>query len=413
MVYVLCLLLIIMISNYAIADDDGDSDGIADEYDGIYGVASDVVIYRTSSDAVISEFSIQVDGSADLSQYFVSTHTIIFYVASNPIIEFVYDFATAPVYGTATPPAYGTGTETVYAISSQTVLDLTGIEIIIEPNSGAGGIIIKGLDLTSLSLTKTAYIDKTLGTGMICIIDAEVSSITVSGDCTNGEKVTCDTASNELYSCTSTGSRYKITGLSHSAVTEYSFSVVNGGGGGGGGSSSSRCYSEWTCTEWSECINTYKRRTCTDENKCKTPTDVPEIREQCKVLTAAITKDEEEKQAEEEDKEEDKSGNETKAGDIIGEDGTSGKPGIINAITGAVIGTLGKNYIFWPILIILIIVAVSIITTRYYGGMPQESPLSRATTLHKKAQDAHKRGKHKKAQKLYKQAQKIREEEMS
>lgn len=56
--------------------------------------------------------------------------------------------------------------------------------------------------------------------------------------------------------------------------------------GGGGGSTSSRglfifkCVAEWNCTEWSECINSFERRTCVDINNCS---DIitPEVSNKC------------------------------------------------------------------------------------------------------------------------------------
>lgn len=365
-VSVLCFILVILTLNCVIANDDSDNDGIANEYDGINGIASDVVIYSASTDTAITDFSIEVDGSSNISQYFVSTHTIVFYVDSRPIVEFVYNFATAPVYGTATPPVYG-----AYAISNQTILDFTAINITLNPNSGAGGIIVNGINLSSQNFTKTVYIDKTLGTNTVCIIDAEVSSISVSEDCTNGDKVVCDdSSSNALYSCTSENNKYKITGLKHSAVTEYSYDP-SGHGGRGGSRGSPVCYPDWECSDWGECVNTFKRRTCTDNNNCGNPTNVPETTEKCSTTksspsksTAGTTTTTKNPTTEEyidpnrppeywEDgiprEEEDQEEEEKKT----------------NTITGAVIGALGKSYIILPIIIIIIIL-VSLKASEYY-----------------------------------------------
>ena len=52
--------------------------------------------------------------------------------------------------------------------------------------------------------------------------------------------------------------------------------------GGGGGGSSNLCFSDWVCTEWGECQNGMKKRTCTDLEGCDPPTsDRPDLVEYC------------------------------------------------------------------------------------------------------------------------------------
>jgi cysteine-rich repeat protein len=120
-------------------------------------------------------------------------------------------------------------------------LDLSKVNITSNPIAGAGGIIIQGIDLTGQNATKTVYINKLLSGNTVCIIDAEVTSIAVTNDCSNGIKLTCDGTSGP-YTCTTVGSKYKITGLTHSAVSEYSYTAPvaassSSGGSSGGGSS--------------------------------------------------------------------------------------------------------------------------------------------------------------------------------
>jgi len=61
-----------------------------------------------------------------------------------------------------------------------------------------------------------------------------------------------------------------------------------GGGGGGGGGGGVKCTSSWQCTSWEECINGIQKRTCIDNNKCKTPaTPMPNLNQPCKITAAA------------------------------------------------------------------------------------------------------------------------------
>ena len=66
-------------------------------------------------------------------------------------------------------------------------------------------------------------------------------------------------------------SLYAIAG---SVPTPPSDGDTTGGGGGGGGGGPPKvketCVENWTCTNWSECINGVQTRTCTDLNKCGT-----------------------------------------------------------------------------------------------------------------------------------------------
>ncbi len=70
-----------------------------------------------------------------------------------------------------------------------------------------------------------------------------------------------------------------------------------GGGGGGGGRRITICTENWQCTEWSECINSLNRRTCTDLNSCGTTLLKPIERKACEVkivVTETTTLPEEE-----------------------------------------------------------------------------------------------------------------------
>jgi hypothetical protein len=132
--------------------------------------------------------------------------------------------------------------------------------------------------------------DRISGSDNVCIKDLEIASITeISGDCSETDEVAlkCDGTEKSGYVCVVEDGRYKILGLLHSGVLEYApkedsssdtKKPSTSGGGSGGGSRS--CVSNWECTEWSECINTYERRTCVDTNNCRTD-DSPETTRSC------------------------------------------------------------------------------------------------------------------------------------
>jgi len=131
-----------------------------------------------------------------------------------------------------------------------------------------GSIIISGIDLISQGKTKTVYIDNiNTNTDNICIQDTEIASLSELSDTCDGIDeilINCP-GSSGLYNCSIENNKYKVTGLSHSGVTEITpfcgDSICNsgedcsscsidcgscisppgggGGGGGGGGSSSS------------------------------------------------------------------------------------------------------------------------------------------------------------------------------
>ncbi|MDP3917085.1 MAG: hypothetical protein Q8Q42_02240 [Nanoarchaeota archaeon] len=131
-----------------------------------------------------------------------------------------------------------------YVFGNENILDTRRIVVNTNTN-GQGSIIINGITLQEND-TKTAYIDNiNIDTNDVCIIDAEVSSIAVEGDCSNGVKVTCNGILTGQYTCESVNNEtlYKISGLTHSAVTEHvtppAGGGTSGGGGGGGGGGSS------------------------------------------------------------------------------------------------------------------------------------------------------------------------------
>ena len=43
----------------------------------------------------------------------------------------------------------------------------------------------------------------------------------------------------------------------------------------------SECTTDWQCTDWGECVDDVKTRTCTDANSCGTDTGKPEESKEC------------------------------------------------------------------------------------------------------------------------------------
>jgi hypothetical protein len=119
------------------------------------------------------------------------------------------------------------------------VLDLSKVIVQKQPSgSSYGAILISGLDLPA-GESKTIYLDRIAQTNVVCIKDAEISSIEeITDDCTGVSEflINCPD-SLEGYTCniTEDGSKYKITGLLHSGAEEVISGGSSGGGTGGGG----------------------------------------------------------------------------------------------------------------------------------------------------------------------------------
>ena len=66
--------------------------------------------------------------------------------------------------------------------------------------------------------------------------------------------------------------------------------IDNGcGGGGGGGGGGPSCSINWSCTDWSECINGEQTRICTDTNNCGSNYNKPEETQSCEMAGEEIT----------------------------------------------------------------------------------------------------------------------------
>jgi len=172
------------------ACEDEDNDGIIDTGDNIFGRVSNI-----STNAPNLTFKVNDEERND----FDAVGNALFLSGSKPLVEFEYDFAN-------------------------NILDLSRINITSNSGEGAGFIIIKGINLSSQNKTKTAYIERIAGTNTLCIIDDEVDAIIVEADCANGVKLSCE-GSNGPYTCSlaENNTMYKVSGLKHSAVAEYSY----------------------------------------------------------------------------------------------------------------------------------------------------------------------------------------------
>ncbi len=128
---------------------------------------------------------------------------------------------------------------------------LSGIFLERQSNSsGSGYLLINGIQAA-----KTAYLERNTGSNAVCVKDADVFSAgNISASCTaeNETIVRCDgnPVSNNYgnYSCTLQNGTYNVTGLQHSGVMEFAIpepepdpspAPPSGGDGGGGGGGSS------------------------------------------------------------------------------------------------------------------------------------------------------------------------------
>jgi hypothetical protein len=109
--------------------------------------------------------------------------------------------------------------------------------------------------------------------GGYCVHDYCRSSSTYCGDgyCDTGESCSSDnSACSSGYACTN--------------------GCVATGGGGGVGSIVTSCIYNWTCTEWSSCINGIQTRVCSNLGSCKDLKGKPLEHQTCKATPPASTK---------------------------------------------------------------------------------------------------------------------------
>ncbi len=345
------------------SDGDGDNDGIADVIDFLTGNSSFI---KTTENLTFS-----VNGTNDpTNANGILNVTIIDNTANRTIVEMEYNFTNV------------------------TTLNLALINITLNPNAGQGGIIISGLNLSGTGITKTVYVQKVSSANSLCIKDEpDVVSLIVSGDCSNGVKLTCAGTSG-AYTCYDNGTYYKISGLSHSAVVEYSYSASSPSSSGGSSNDDPieedalGCAEDWACNTWEDCTDGTQSRDCFDMNSCGTDELQPYLEQECAMP-------EEEPQNEPEVEPEPEAEPQDDEDEGLGD------------ATGAFLGGRGTTLVGIGGLIVIIIALL--VFTKFYGGMPWASAASRATNFQSKGNKAQSKGNHSSAEKHYNKAQKLTE----
>jgi len=100
----------------------------------------------------------------------------------------------------------------------------------------------------------------------------------------NGEYniIDCNETENNLWYCLCDGGFNVTLQTKQNTINKYNITinytiekenvVVNTGGSGGNSrgyiNKNNVCIEKWVCTEWSECVNTFKKRECIDVNNC-------------------------------------------------------------------------------------------------------------------------------------------------
>ena len=244
------------------AELDSDNDGINDSLDRVIGEPD---LINTST----LNLSFFIGNSSNLSKVFNGTQKIEFKDSSTTVVEFDFNFSNATI-------------------------NLNNV-IMNKQSDNSTGAIVFSIRNTTLpaGFAKTIYLDKiNQSENGICIRDMEVISILeLSGSCNqeNEHEVECDGTLQDGYNCTylNTTKKYKITGLKNSGIKQIDFeqstdttaSAASGSGGGGG--SSSLCTGQWSCTEWSECVDDMQARACNDLSQCRTALNKPAESREC------------------------------------------------------------------------------------------------------------------------------------
>lgn len=240
-----------------VPEKDIDNDGINDSIDNLIGDENSI---NTST----INLAIFLGNSRNLSRLLNESMKVKFVDNNSPIAEFDFNFS-------------------LYK------LNLTNLTINKQLANATGSLLFKGLKMPQ-GATKTLYIDK-INTSIngICIKDDEINLISEIGnncDSSNEFKIECDGTLQNSHLCTynSTLNKYKVQGLRHSGIIQFAYtkpvsepsststSATSGSSSSGGGIT---CISNWQCGEWSECINGFKNRECSDLNQCAFPTNKP------------------------------------------------------------------------------------------------------------------------------------------
>jgi uncharacterized membrane protein YgcG len=288
-------------------DTDDDNDGILDGNDFLSGNLNNINTTLT--------INITINGTSNLSKLFNGTFFINITNGTHSIVEFNFTF------------------------NPNNTLDLGSITFNRTTN-GTSAVSIRGIDLTGINKTKTVFLEKINATvAAVCIKDIDTSFDNISSACNAANEILIDCNNQTIsgYTCFDTGTRYKITGLNHSAVKELCVDNdgdgygngcsagtdscdtdastsgscpssngdsgssggsggSSGGGGGGGGSGGGgaffTCNMDWNCTGWSECDGKWQTRECsfvkvtqhTSKEECPSIKNVPVRAKKCEII---------------------------------------------------------------------------------------------------------------------------------
>ena len=182
-------------------DTDDDNDGLVDLSDTLVGNSSFITTSTITASVKIND-STNISGNA-----FTDTNNVSVYNGDDLILVFDFNF-------------------------SENTLNLANLTLDIQNTSTSGSIVISGLTLQS-GQTKTAYIDDLDSTNTsVCVDDkADATIANISANCNedNETLVICNGNSYGAYTCTDLGTRLKITGLNHSALSEQCVDVDGDG----------------------------------------------------------------------------------------------------------------------------------------------------------------------------------------
>ncbi|MEM4268234.1 MAG: hypothetical protein QXK37_05390, partial [Candidatus Woesearchaeota archaeon] len=188
------------------------------------------------------DIEVTIGNSTDLSILFNTTEKVVIRANSEDVVRFMYDFRNG-------------------------TLDLRDLEI----NKTNGAVLVKGLHIAN----KTVLLKKTAATNYLCIKDADVSSISTTIACNGTEERLLSCPASGDISCSIVSGFYEVGGLTHSLVKEYV------------------CEIEWSCSEWGECVNGSRTRSC--ECPCANGLCIGENNEEEACETQAQREEKEEK----------------------------------------------------------------------------------------------------------------------
>lgn len=168
--------------------------------------------------------------------------------------------------------------------------------------SKKGATIVKNIKLEK-DETKSIYVkDISASIDTVCIKDMEIDNIyQISNTCEGNNEylITCP-GSIEKYTCSIEGDKYKIDGLRYSAAIEmipaehssepipaysgtYGMDSIDHASDNSksGNKQEIACSPNWECSEWSECIDGKKTRTCIDRSSCGNKEQKPDEYKEC------------------------------------------------------------------------------------------------------------------------------------